>query len=214
MAFPRLSALVALRCKEPQFWRFLHVQDEPAAIDKVRTMCAVASRREFDLDPAAAARFDQVVATPYESFLEQPENQPEAAKVKCCRYCGEPAQLLNLGQAGYPYSRDYGPAWVCPPCGAWVGCHPGTTKALGGLANAELRGWKMQAHAAFDPLWAAKMRRDGCSKGRARRAGYAWLAAQMGLPVERTHIGYMNVEECKKVVEVCKAVFKINHQEK
>lgn len=126
--------------------------------------------------------------------------------MKRCRYCQEPARLLNLGDAGYPYRVNYGPMWTCPPCGAWVGCHDGTTKALGGLANAELREWKMRAHAAFDPLWQGKIRRDGCSKSKARKAGYLWLSAQLGIPPGRTHIGMMNVDECRRVVEVCEAV--------
>lgn len=127
---------------------------------------------------------------------------------KHCRYCQNEAPLLRFGDAGYPYQRDYGPTYVCTPCGAWVGCHRGTTKALGGLANAELRQAKIDAHAAFGPLWQRKIARDKCNKGHARRAGYKWLAAQLGLPVSKTHIGYMNLEECQKVVEVCKAVSK------
>lgn len=125
---------------------------------------------------------------------------------KRCRYCGNKASLLRIGQDGYPYSRDYGPMWVCTPCQAWVGCHPGTEKPLGGLATRELRDWKIKAHAAFDPLWQAKMRRDHCPKGKARRAGYAWLAGQLGIHAARCHIGYMDVEECKRVVEICAAI--------
>ncbi len=122
---------------------------------------------------------------------------------KDCRYCRAEAPLLRFGDAGYPYRCDYGPTYVCVPCGAWVGCHRGTTKALGGLANAELRQAKIDAHAAFDPLWQRKIARDKCNKGHARRAGYKWLADQLGLPVSKTHIGYMSLEECRKVVEVC-----------
>ncbi len=127
-------------------------------------------------------------------------------KEKRCRYCEQAAKLLHFGDAGYPYRLDYGPTWTCTPCEAWVGCHPGTTKPLGGLANAELRRWKMKAHAVFDPLWQGKIGRDGCSKTKARRAGYKWLSEQLGIPYEKTHIGYMNLDECKKVVEVCEAV--------
>lgn len=125
---------------------------------------------------------------------------------KRCRYCDQPACLLRRGQEGYPYGTDYGPMWVCVRCKAWVGCHPGTEKPLGGLANAELRAWKVKAHAAFDPLWQGKMRRDRCRKDQARRAGYAWLARQLGIDVNRCHIGYMNIDECKKVVEICSAI--------
>lgn len=64
----------------------------------------------------------------------------------------------------------------------------------------------MKAHAAFDPLWQAKIRRDGCSKSQARKAGYRWLSEQLGIPFEKTHIGYMNLDECRRVVEVCEAV--------
>lgn len=127
-------------------------------------------------------------------------------KSKTCRYCEQPAKLLYMGNQGYPYRQNYGPIWTCVPCQAWVGCHKGTTHALGRLANAELRDWKIKAHAAFDPLWQAKIRRDGCSKSKARRAGYAWLAGQLGIPVKLTHIGYMSVEECQKVVEICSAI--------
>jgi len=127
-------------------------------------------------------------------------------KQKTCRYCQQPAQLLRYRGAGYPYRSDYGPTWVCVPCQAWVGCHDGTTNALGGLANAELRGWKVKAHAAFDPLWKAKIARDGCSKSKARKAGYRWLSEQLSIPYEKTHIGYMSIDECKMVVSICSAI--------
>lgn len=127
--------------------------------------------------------------------------------MKKCRYCQQEAALLRVGQQGYPYYRDYGPVWCCVSCQAWVGCHPGTEKPLGGLANATLRDLKMQAHALFDPMWEAKMRKEGCSKGRARRAGYRWLAEQMGLPVKLTHIGYFNEDECRKAISICEEVY-------
>lgn len=123
--------------------------------------------------------------------------------VKTCRYCQEEAPLLRFGDAGYPYQRDYGPTFVCAPCAAWVGCHPGTENALGGLANAELREAKQAAHAAFDPLWRRKIAKEDCSQSHARRAGYKWLSETTGIPFKKCHIGMMNLEECRKVVEVC-----------
>ncbi len=128
-----------------------------------------------------------------------------AAPHKQCDYCGEPAELLYGAERNYPYQRDYGPVWACVPCKAWVGCHPGTTNPLGRLADAELREWKMLAHAAFDPLWRAKNRREGCSKGYARRSGYRWLATQMGKSTEEMHIGYLDVDDCKRVIEICES---------
>ncbi|WP_420213483.1 zinc-finger-containing protein (plasmid) [Burkholderia aenigmatica] len=127
---------------------------------------------------------------------------------KRCRYCRQGAELLRFGEKNYPYSHDRGLMWVCAPCVAWVGCHPGTIKPLGGLANAELRVWKIKAHEVFDPLWRAKMRREGWSKKHATRAAYSWLGKEMGLRFHKTHIGYFNVAACKQVVEICTAALR------
>lgn len=129
-------------------------------------------------------------------------------KQKMCRGCENPAKLLRYRDAGYPYYSDYGPVWICLQCQAWVGCHKGTTNALGGLANAELRKLKQDAHAVFDPLWRRKIENEKCSKSMARRAGYKWLSEQMAIPFERTHIGYMNPDECRKVIEICSRFYK------
>ena len=65
-----------------------------------------------------------------------------------------------------------------------------------GLADATLRKWKMAAHASFDPLW-----KTGPFRGR-RKAAYGWLAGQMGLPVEKTHIGMFDVPQCQEVIKI------------
>ncbi|MDQ2079522.1 zinc-finger-containing protein [Xanthobacteraceae bacterium Astr-EGSB] len=123
-----------------------------------------------------------------------------------CPYCGNAAALVT-GREVYPHRGDRDliekPFWACLPCGAWVGCHPGTTSPLGRLANAELRKAKMAAHAAFDPFWKAKMRRDGVPKKKARGLAYKWLAGQLGIAREDCHVGMMDVETCRRVVEVC-----------
>jgi hypothetical protein len=119
-----------------------------------------------------------------------------------CPYCGGAAVFHQT--SNHLYGRDYGPVWHCAPCGAWVGCHPGG-KPLGRLANKALRDAKVAAHAAFDPLWQAKQRRDSCSKAKARGAGYKWLADQLGIDRKDCHIGMFTVEQCSKVVEVCAA---------
>jgi hypothetical protein len=124
-----------------------------------------------------------------------------------CPYCGVPAKAVD-GSAIYPNRPELAHKmfWRCQPCAAWVGCHDGTMVALGRLANAELRAAKQRAHTAFDPLWQAKWRRDGCSKGEARSAGYRWLAAQLGLEQPTCHIGMFDVDMCERVVQVCGAV--------
>jgi len=116
-------------------------------------------------------------------------------KVKC-DYCGDPAELCK-GDEVYPKRPDlYNKLfWQCKPCQARVGVHNGTTNPLGRLANAKLRCWKMRAHAAFDPLWKEKRMK--------RREAYAWLSKKMKMCGDECHIGKMDVEQCKNVVEVC-----------
>ena len=121
-----------------------------------------------------------------------------------CDYCGRPARFLASSEAIYR-GRNFGPVYRCDPCDAHVGCHPGTTKPLGRLANSELRRAKSAAHAAFDALWLAKQRRTGCSKQEARGAGYRWLAGVLDIDPAACHIGMFDVAQCQRVVEVCSA---------
>lgn len=123
-----------------------------------------------------------------------------------CPYCSALAKLVD-GRTVYPHRDDLAIKmfWRCGPCDAWVGCHPGTTVPLGRLANAELRAAKQAAHAAFDPLWKAKARIENIPKGQARGAGYAWLAAQLGIDRAKCHIGEFDVETCKRVLDVIAA---------
>jgi hypothetical protein len=60
------------------------------------------------------------------------------------------------------------------------------------MADAELRAWKIKAHAALDPLWRGN-----------RSAGYRWLARRLGIAAAECHIGLFDVETCQRVIEVC-----------
>ncbi len=114
-----------------------------------------------------------------------------------CPYCGKRAEFVD--SAEIYHGRSYGMIYLCRPCDAYVGCH-GNGKGdapKGRLANAELRRWKIAAHNAFDPLW-----KYGSFRGR-RNAAYAWLAEQMGLPKEQTHIGMFDVAQCQQVIQIC-----------
>jgi len=111
-----------------------------------------------------------------------------------CDYCGRQAEYVD--SAEIYNGKSYGMIYLCRPCKAYVGVHRGSDKPLGRLADAELREWKKRAHAAFDPLW-----QYGRFKHR-RNAAYAWLAEQMGLTKEETHIGMFDVQQCKQVIEI------------
>lgn len=120
---------------------------------------------------------------------------------KACPYCGNLTELTDSTEA---YPVDYGKIYLCRDCMAWVGCHSGTTKALGRVAKKELRQNKKAAHFYFDALWRRKMVKDKCSKTAARNAAYCWMAKAMNLPPERAHIGMMDDDQCKQLFEICK----------
>jgi hypothetical protein len=65
---------------------------------------------------------------------------------------------------------------------------------LGRLANSPLRRLKSEAHKAFDPLW-----QNGPMS---RREAYQWLAKQLGLPYDKTHIGEFDEKMCMKVCTI------------
>lgn len=119
-----------------------------------------------------------------------------------CGYCGLPA-ILVTGADIYRARPDLKrkKIWVCIPCDARVGCHPGTEDPLGYLANAELRRARMLAHAAFDETWDHHILR----RRQSRTDAYAWLSRELGVPLDLCHIGGFDLEMCLRVVAVCEA---------
>lgn len=116
-----------------------------------------------------------------------------------CPYCGQTPVCVDSSEV-YPYRPDLRGLryWLCRGCGAYVGCHRGSDRPLGRLANAELRRAKMDAHHAFDRLW-----RTGV---KSRGDAYAWLAERLGMDRKDCHIGMFDVEQCNRVVAVCREV--------
>jgi len=110
-----------------------------------------------------------------------------------CPYCKRPSEYID---SSFIYGKSYGMIYICKACDAYCGVHEGSDKALGRLANAELREFKKQAHAAFDPIWK--------SNSMTRQSAYKWLSEQLNTPPEYTHIGMFGVETCKKLIEICK----------
>lgn len=112
-----------------------------------------------------------------------------------CDYCRKPAKFCD---SKIVYGKSRGMIYYCGDCNAYVGVHKGTDIPRGRMANAELRYWKREAHAAFDPLW-----QYGRFKG-FRNVAYGWLARRMNLPMDKTHISLFDVAQCKKVVSICR----------
>ena len=104
-----------------------------------------------------------------------------------CPSCGKKADYIDSKEIYNGIS--YGWMYICWPCMAWVGTHRATGKALGLMANKELRDLRKKAHALFDPLWmSGKMR---------RQEAYDFLKKNTGVP----HISWTKVESCKKVIK-------------
>jgi hypothetical protein len=111
-----------------------------------------------------------------------------------CSECSGVGVVVG-GETIYPHRPDlFDKMFYRCKCGAYVGCHPGTVKALGTPAGAETRRARSAAHAAFDPLWKRKL----VSRG----AAYKMLADFMGLRSSDCHISWFDVEQCGCVVEL------------
>ncbi len=109
-----------------------------------------------------------------------------------CIECGSGSEMVT-GKRIYPHRPDlYGKMfWLCS-CGAYCGCHPGTTQALGHPCGPETRKARSAAHAAFDPIWKRKEM--------SRHGAYAWLSAATGIEPEKCHIGMMTADQARSVV--------------
>ena len=116
-----------------------------------------------------------------------------------CPCCGSTVELVNNSEI---YGRSYGEwpwAYKCvnDDCDSYVGLHPFTGIPLGTLANSETREARKAAKSAFNPLWQ--------KGGMSRSTAYAWLADKLGIANANTcHIGWFDVENCIRVVEVCR----------
>lgn len=108
-----------------------------------------------------------------------------------CPYCNKDSKLAG-GSEIYPHRRDLHALnfYLCRQCDAYVGTHKGTTKALGRLANKELRKAKTKTHKSFDPIW-----QDGFMK---RQEAYVWLAKVLNISLDECHIGMFDIDTCHR----------------
>ena len=125
-----------------------------------------------------------------------------------CNNCGEPADLID-GLELYRMQRlKHKNFWRCYPCDSHVGCHDGTTKPLGTLADKETRDMRHDAHVCFDPLW-----KSAKNKGKKRKDLYKDLSTHMGLSKEECHIGNFTPKQCIEVIDwACKIKQKGNNE--
>lgn len=113
-----------------------------------------------------------------------------------CPYCHCDSEQVT-GSEVYPHRADlrHKKFYRCEPCGALVGCHPGTDKPLGQLAKASLRKLRSQVHTHFDSLWQT----GSYSRSRA----YKQLAAELGIDPADCHIGMFGEDLCERAIQWC-----------
>lgn len=119
-----------------------------------------------------------------------------------CPYCGKKAKLVDSIEIYF--TRSYGWAWLCLclPELAYVGCHKGTKRPLGRLADQELRSWKVTTHGAFDKLWKSGLM--------SRSQAYQWLSEKLDITRGDCHIGLFDVKTCQKTCNLSNKYLKEN----
>lgn len=114
---------------------------------------------------------------------------------KVCNHCGSRVVLCtNDVIYGYPYGYPW--IYYCPTCGAYVGCHRGTKRALGLLATDVERRKRHKLHELFDSLWKGK------KNARYKRTkAYEELSRRLG---QEAHFGWMAEAELNLAYPIVK----------
>uniref|UniRef100_A0A6H1ZGG1 Uncharacterized protein n=1 Tax=viral metagenome TaxID=1070528 RepID=A0A6H1ZGG1_9ZZZZ len=113
-----------------------------------------------------------------------------------CPYCKEEAEWCENKAI---YGRNYGKSFMCyfcKNCDAYAGCHKNSRKALGTIANKELRQKRMRTHEVVDSLW---------KTGQYKRATvYKRLSEAFGFQV---HIGEADEKICDEIIKTVPLIF-------
>ena len=116
---------------------------------------------------------------------------------KRCNLCRGKVVLTSNARI---YGRELGSGniYLCTKCGAYVGTHKNDKeRALGLLANEEMRQLKIQCHNLFDLKW--KYLPDG---NRLRGLAYRDLADKMGLERSSCHFGWFDRDHLIKALNI------------
>lgn len=101
-------------------------------------------------------------------------------KGELCPYCKVPTQFTGKG-------------YECPQCFASVECHPGTTAAMGFVANGVLRKLRGLVHDTMDVLW--------MENKMPRTEVYRKLREEMGLTKAQCHVAKFDEKQCKQALK-------------
>lgn len=95
--------------------------------------------------------------------------------------------------SGLIYGRSYGMIYLCKNCGGYVGVHRGTDRAMGILANDEMRFLRKLCHAVFDKRWSTKPERT---------EQYVMLADELGIGLAECHFGHFDKKMLLKALRI------------
>lgn len=117
-------------------------------------------------------------------------------KVTRCNLCTGKVALVE-NKAVYGRNRGWPWIWQCQEsgCRAYVGCHTNTYKPLGLLADRRTRTARKAAYASLE----AYCNRMGIPHS--NMAG--WVAKQLNVSVSRSGIGWLDINQCRQLIELC-----------
>lgn len=102
--------------------------------------------------------------------------------IYCCECRDTVVANLASGKAIYPHRTDLHNLnfWKCTNCNNYVGCHKGTSRALGTIPNKLIRELRSGLHAVIDPIWKnGKLSRSQVYKFISERVGYEYHTANV-----------------------------------
>ena len=115
-----------------------------------------------------------------------------------CRYCGGVIRLVPARKI-YRASTDRlgltgENIYLSQNCNARGGCHKGTNRPLGNVANEVLRLKRQETHQVFDRFWQ--------KNGMTRTQAYKWLAGRMKLSEKNALLGGFEMDQCQQVIDL------------
>lgn len=90
--------------------------------------------------------------------------------------------------------------YICNSCKASVTCHKDTNLPMGKMANKHIKSLRIKAHEAFDKIWQIGIM--------ARHDAYNWLAKQLNVDYEKSHIAWFDEEQLLRVIEISNDLLK------
>lgn len=130
-----------------------------------------------------------------------------AINCACCGGAGTVELVSNRRVYGGKPFGAWPWAYLCHDCGAYVGLHANTLRAIGTLADGDTRDARRRAHAAFDPLWKSKDKRRPALFQK-RSDAYYWLSLMLQIPFDECHISWFGVDLCDRTVMKCEQLLR------